>query len=611
LVLSNPNSQSVKKIFAVALLLAATLLAYAPALQDQFVWDDTALVLRDPLIRSWRLIPEGFNHFLFVDATASDFYRPMQRLVYTALYCGFAFAPAAYHAANIICHAIAAIALFLFGEELLLAFGVETRARRYVALAASLIWAVHPVHSSAVAYVSGLADPLAAMFGFAACYLLLRAWRSQASRGLVWIAGAGICFLASVLSKEIGFAFVLAGMVPLALQKKWRTTLQAAVALLFVFAIYFSLRHGAEHHPAPPPRMVEAWTVRPITMARAVAEYAGLLVFPINLQMDRELHVFVSGPGDHKIDAAAWRELQTTAGLLVLALTLWWLVRSRGRSPATFVLLLLAAITYLPVSGVLVLNASVAEHWIYLPSAFVILAATLTVVEFARRKAPARLVASAATITAIAWCLFLGIRTFIRTFDWKDQRTFLERNIASGGDSARMLINLGGLELSQGHIELAKRYLEAAMKKEPDQPLATINLAAVALKENDWKKARELLMRAKDMPVVDARAEELLAVLENKEHGNADLLRLRLASRTGAPDWSIESRYIRLLDEAGATTKAIDETRHCLATEWYRADTWLLLSDLLTKSGDIHHAADALAVAHDYDVHLGRGGAPP
>ncbi|MGI8436377.1 MAG: hypothetical protein ACR2NX_05670 [Chthoniobacterales bacterium] len=46
-------------------------------MRDGFVWGDTALVLRDPLIHSWRLIPESFQHFLFIDATASDFYRPV------------------------------------------------------------------------------------------------------------------------------------------------------------------------------------------------------------------------------------------------------------------------------------------------------------------------------------------------------------------------------------------------------------------------------------------------------------------------------------------------------------------------------------------------------
>ena len=79
-----------KKIWAALILIAVVFISYAPAVRNGFVWDDTALVLRDPLIRSWRLIPEGFNHFLFVDATASDFYRPIRRLIYTIDYAAFA-----------------------------------------------------------------------------------------------------------------------------------------------------------------------------------------------------------------------------------------------------------------------------------------------------------------------------------------------------------------------------------------------------------------------------------------------------------------------------------------------------------------------------------------
>src|SRR4029077_3923665 len=139
--------------------------------------------------------------------------------------------------------------------------------------------------------------------------------------------------------------------------------------------------------------------------------------------------------------------------------------------------------------------------------------------------------------------LLLGARTFARTFDWKDQRTFLERTIAHGGDSARMLINLAGLELTEGKLEDAAVHLHAALQKKPDQPLAVINLAAVALKQNDFKLARQLLTRATQMSMVDAQAYEYLAVLENKENGMVDLMRMRLASRTGPPNWSIEKSY--------------------------------------------------------------------
>src|SRR5438876_8833124 len=99
-----------------------------------FVWDDTALILRDPLIRSWRLIPEGFNHFLFVDATASDFYRPIQRLSYTIDYAAFASRPGPYHLTSVVWHSLAAVALLFFAEEFLLSFGIERRRSGFIAL---------------------------------------------------------------------------------------------------------------------------------------------------------------------------------------------------------------------------------------------------------------------------------------------------------------------------------------------------------------------------------------------------------------------------------------------------------------------------------------------
>ena len=99
-----------KKIWAVLILFAAVFINYAPAVRNGFVWDDTAFILRDPLIRSWRLVPEGFNHFLFIDATPSDFYRPLQRLTYTIDYAAAGFQPALYHATSIFWHGLAAIA---------------------------------------------------------------------------------------------------------------------------------------------------------------------------------------------------------------------------------------------------------------------------------------------------------------------------------------------------------------------------------------------------------------------------------------------------------------------------------------------------------------------
>jgi len=595
----------VKKFWAGFILFAAVFISYAPALRNGFVWDDTALILRDPLIRSWRLISEGFNHFLFIDATASDFYRPLQRLTYTLDYAVAGFQPGFYHATSVLWHAFAAIAFLFFAEELLASFGFERLRARTIAFFAALAWAVQPVQSAAVVYISGRADPLAATFGFLGLFFLVRTKEADGGRKLFLFVASGVALLLSAFSKEAGLIFPLIAIVLFLLQKNRHELWKIALVTAFVGTIYFALRLGAEHEPAPqltPPPPV---LVRPIIIARAVAEYAGLVVFPWNLHMDRNVETQPIDSSEASLAHAAWRELQTLLGVVLIAAYFYWLWRSRKRSPVVFACLLSGLITYLPVSGIVALNANAAEHWIYLPTAFLFLAVAIECASWLETAQSRNLPRLVGTVACCAWLAFLGCRTFARTFDWKDQRTFLERTIAHGGDSARMLINLAGLELSEGKLPEAAAHLHTALQKKPDQPLAIINLAAVALKQNDLKQARELLNRATQMPIVDAEANQMLAVLEHKENGKIDLMRMRLASRTGPRNWTIEKAYIQLLDQTGARSAAINELLACLQFQWYRADSWALLSELETKAGHADQAANALEQARAYDVHFG------
>jgi tetratricopeptide (TPR) repeat protein len=595
----------VKKRWAILLIALAICASYAPVVRNGFVWDDHALVLRDPLIRSWRLIPEGFQHFLFVDATPSDFYRPIQRLTYTLEYCAFAFRPSIFHLTSVLCHLAAAIAFLFFADELLRLFGTSEKKRKVTTFFATLLWAIHPIQSGAVVYISGRADPLAAAFGFAGLYCGLRSLRENKRKACLLIIAATVAFLLAALSKEIGLIFPLLWLVVLALQRNWLAMRVAIAVAIFASVVYLSLRFPAEHIPPPPTRTSVPVLVRPLLVARAAAEYAGLLILPLNLHMDRDVETHPSGFAEVSVTHASWRELQTLLGILLIAGALYWTVRAR-QQPAVLVCFLLAAISYLPVSGIFTLNATVAEHWIYLPSAFLFLAVCLTIhaaVEDWRRQG--WMILSRVTVSAAAlWITFLAGRTFIHTFDWKDQQAFLVSAIAQGGDSSRMLTNLGTLELAEGKLDAAKSHLESALQKDRDQPFALLNRAAVAIKQGDFKLAHEMLTRALESPLTAAKAHELLAVLENKETGNVNVLRMRLASRTGPPDWAIEKRYIKVLNQSGYTERAITELKTCLRTQWYRAESWQMLSELLANAGQRDVAARAHAMAQDLDVHL-------
>ncbi len=612
-----------QRLIICATLLVLVFAVHSPALRASFVWDDTALVLRDPLIRSWRLIPEGFQHFLFVDATPSNFYRPLQRLTYTLEYWAFAFRPAGYHFTNLLLHSAAAIALFLFALEFLKFYqgsgGSPNRPRtpvqaievnrpyliewRNLAIAAlaSLAWALHPVHSGVVDYVAGRADSLAAVFGFTALYFLVRDLNLDRAPAWKYYVLAGLALLGSALSKESGLVFAALAIVLIVLAKKWKAFPAFGVAVVFVITIYLTLRNQVSAVEVPRLSPPAPALVRPIITARALAEYAGIVIAPMNLHMERDVENHPWGYNPTSVTAGAWRELQTIAGIIILGVLLWWMWRAWKREPPIFALLVCAAASYLPISGLFSLNANIAEHWIYFPLAFLLLA---TALQLAAMMETNRSALSWAIVIAAIWIIFLGARTFYRAQDWHDPRTFFTRTMATGGDSARMLINLGGIELSDGHLESAETLFQRALAKNPEQPFALLNLAAVALKRNDLKAARTFLERAQKNPVSLAQAEEMLALMDQREKGKINLLRLRLASRTDPPSWAIMRRYLAGLAVSGQLPKAVAELRLLLQTEWYRAESWQLFSEYLIRLGQTEAGAKALAQARAFDVHL-------
>jgi len=96
------------------------------------------------------------------------------------------------------------------------------------------------------------------------------------------------------------------------------------VASAFVLTIYVTMRNQVPPVDVPRLSPPAPALVRPIIAARALAEYAGLLIAPANLHMDRDVENHPWGFNPVSLTAGAWRELETLAGLIVFGLLLWW-----------------------------------------------------------------------------------------------------------------------------------------------------------------------------------------------------------------------------------------------------------------------------------------------
>ncbi len=583
-----------QRVGAILLLIAATFGVYWPALKNGFVWDDTALVLRDPLIRSWRLIPESFHHFLFLDATASNFYRPLQRLSFMGDYALWEFFPRGYHLTSILTHLVAAVMLFLLAEIWL------GQRRRWFAFAVALVWAVHPIHTSAVTYVSGRADSLAAIFGFLGLALGLTSLAG--GKRAKWAAvGAGICFFAALLSKESGLAALLIWFLVLIWRRvPWKFIGKWALAAVAILAVYGTLRSTADRTLPPSgasPRPIE----RPVLVARAVAEYAGLLVAPTNLRMERDVRPTTSGDPAANARSETLRGYQTFAGVLLIVLIAAWFWWARRRVPEAALALLAAVVAYIPISNVFALNATAAEHWLYVPSAFLFVAIAASLSEFGWFQRP--LVGRFGAVVLAAWTVWLGIRTWNRHADWLDQPTFLLETIKAGGDTARMHVNLGRHKASKGQNEEALEEFQEALRIDPGQPHALFGLASISSRLGRYQEARDALDRVKDDSSIAADLLQLRAAIDYAETKTDPTLGMKAAADAAPKNWFYRERYFTALVHAGKLSQAARELGAFLREQPFRADSWKMLGDILARQRQRDAAMAAYEEAVRLDVH--------
>ena len=606
-----------------------TFVAYWPAMRNSFVWDDTALVLRDPLIRSWRLTPDAFREFLFLDATASDFYRPLQRLTFMADYALWGIArpdstktanktgapdtgdnadvaavqsvpQPGWHFTSVLTHALAALALWWLLRVWLGANG------GWWALVGALAWALHPLHTSAVTYVSGRADPLAAIFIFSGLALIAKAHARgalvpgdrPAARAIIL---AAVCALAALLSKESGVALLILWLVWVLdrARRDPREWISWIAAVAISCGAYFALRVTAGHTPPPPPSETAPWQVRPILVARALAEYATLFVAPHSLHMERDVSTNAVGNYSANLRNGRLREAQTLAGLCITAGLVWWWRRARKSAPDAALALVCAVVTWLPVSNVFRLNATVAEHWLYVPSAFVFVAILFT----ARALAAERPQIFAALRTAAAlWLAFLAVQTWRQQDYWHDQRTFVAETIQRAGRGARMVSNLGQLAMQDGKPGEALALFRESLAKEPKLALAHFNIATVAFVQKDYDTALTELGIAEKSPLFGPETEVLRAIIEQAKTGKPRLDLLAAAASSAGRMWAITRQYPLALAASGHADKAYADVLGQLTGHPYRAESWRLLAQLAEQLRSAKDAARAYAEAANRDV---------
>lgn len=501
---------------AAAFLFVLAFATYANTFSARYAWDDVSSFLFHEHVQDtskfFQLFVEDQHAF---GRGQGNFYRP---LVSATFMLDYAIAgpssvepgepaPLIFHLSSAFWHALAALGLFALLRRL--------RAPDWIAVLVAAIFAVHPLHTEAVAYVSGRADSMSAAFMFCGLTLAL----SPATGRARWAAVTGslALFICALMSKESSAIYPVLLLVCLwitadaspAEDRRYRLT--ALVGAGGVLGIYGLLRSTVLSFAPPGGSVTVPLGQRLTDVVQAFARYMELLFYPVNLHMQR-----------NTIEGATW--LTSLAGVVLLIACVFFIfvmVTYKQRRAAGGMIWFLAA--WFPISGVFTLNAPMAEHWMYVPMAgfWWALADLLP-----RRDHPWLALRNTAALKPIGaaivvWLLVLLGMSADRNLDWRSSEAIFRATLEDNPESTMVHFNLAlTYEGPLQNTPAARRHYQEMLGVfdqwrakgthsgyRPEEVEALYSLGNIAYVDRDYFQAAQYYERiVNEVPVTESAA---------------------------------------------------------------------------------------------------------
>ncbi|MBF0488157.1 MAG: tetratricopeptide repeat protein [Nitrospirae bacterium] len=460
---------AVNAFFILSIVLAAFFGAIA-TLSNGFVWDDMHIVTNPVLVDS-----NSFYGYFF---GKSLYYRPFLRLSLSLDWGLWRMNPRGYHLHNLIIHVVNSVLVFVVAGRLI----AKDDGDMLPAFLAALAFALHPVHSEAIAWISGRTDLLATLFfllGFLG-FLIYR-WEDN-PRG---IAICAVFFLFSMFSKETGIALI-AVVVAYGLLTKmpWRRLVVSASILLLVVAVYFMMRQGSG---------LSEVIKRPGTQGA----YLSPLVSMINF-----LYALVYGSGYYIEKLLLPLNLNLLPAIPQGGGYVWLFCAAAGASIFCFIrcgsvmafLILWIVLTMLPSLSIIFsqVAAPLGERYLYLPSVgFSILTVRLFAKVLSRR-----VLISVFILVSIGYFVLIYERTGV----WRSDLTLWGDTVKKSPSSVVAHTNYGIALLQERDFAGGERELFTALEvpdKSGEQAALVFNaLSNIEISKKDYTKAMSYLMAA-------------------------------------------------------------------------------------------------------------------
>ncbi len=460
---------------ALAAVFVVALAGSANTLQNSFTnWDDPVLILNNPQIRS--LSPSAI--VTLFTSVANHAYLPVRDLSYALDYALWGLDPYGFHLTNLLLHCANSLLLF----ALLARLFEDDR----LALAAALIFAVHPVHSEAVAWASGRKDLLA--FAFGLLTVLSFDWGDRARKRTLGIALSALCAFLACLSKPTAVVLPFLLWVALLLRKEGgarvsacvRSTLPVLLVCGAMAVAHFAIAFSKGVIKTGERETIQAWSavaslVRRAAPLASAVEALRLLWFPANLS---PFYLMQGGWIQPSAPILAVIALLATAGIIV------WAVRGKTKIAAFG--LFWIAIAYLPTSSVLPTSLPLAERYLYLPSLGLCVCLGAALAGLRRGAWP----------LAAALVLVYGLGSWSNNARWQDSLSLWRSACRTLPASSEVWNDMAAAYSQAGMASRAEGALVISARLEPPNARLRLNQGLVLMKKGNYAGAAQALREA-------------------------------------------------------------------------------------------------------------------
>jgi tetratricopeptide (TPR) repeat protein len=436
----------VKRLSPSLLLAAVVAVVYLNSFRGVFQYDDYNVIVDNGGVHTWGAWLAGLPRGI----------RPLLKFTY-ALNWTSGLGLFGFHLVNVGLHAANAVLLFRLASRI-----GGPSISRFAALLPALLFAVHPVQTEAVTYVSGRSVSLMAFFYLGSLLAYLRG-RERGSRLLLYLASP-ILFLLATASKEVALTLPVALVLCEAARRErtgWKEALRAQAVhwgLLAALAVLFLAHAGYG-------RLLEAcFDIRGaganlLTQVHGIGYLLSRLAIPWAVNIDPDLPAFFPGS-----------PVPLPGVLLLTGLLAAGFVGLKYRSMAGFGILWFF-LQLLPTNSFIPRLDVANDRQLYLASwgLFVAVAAGA---DLLRGKWGARRVAAVAAVLVLA----LGALTVTRNRAYRSEVALWEDTAGKSPGKARAWNNLGYAYQQAGRFPEAEAAYLRALRIDPGYALASGNL---------------------------------------------------------------------------------------------------------------------------------------